>query len=188
MDTAFTGFKKETMARAAVTDAPMSFKVTVEIAKKLRGMSTDKAEKYLERVIKLQEPVPFTRYMNGLGHKPGALSAGRYPVKACTNVLKLLRQAVANAENQGLGSPLKIIHIVAQQAHKPMHQGTRRGLRMKRAHLEMVVMVTEESVKPKKAEKKQKEVKDAPSEPKTAAKPKAEKAEKKTKDVKHDGD
>jgi ribosomal protein uL22 len=149
---AFTSYNPERMARASLKDAAVSFKKSVEISKRLRGMMSDKAELYLEAVIAKKEPVPFTRYTGGAGHRRGMM-AGKYPVKAARSFLALIKQGVANAENKGLGTPLRIIHVMAQQASSPLHYGRQRGHAMKRAHVELVLAETEES---KRREKKQK--------------------------------
>jgi large subunit ribosomal protein L22 len=153
MEYAFTQFKKETMARAALRDQAISFKSSVMIAKKLRGMMSDKAIAYLDRVVEKKEAVPFTRFRDGAGHKPG-LGAGKYPIKAAMSFLSLVKLGVANAENKGLGTPLKIAHILANEGSKPMHPGRERGRAMKRTHLEVVLTETEESKKREKKVKK----------------------------------
>lgn len=167
---AFTTFDPKRMARASVRDASVSFKKSVELSKRLRGMMSDKAERYLGEVIELKSAVPFTRYTNGAGHRRGPMMAGKYPVKAAQQFLTLIKQGVANAENAGLGTPLKIVHVLAQPAASPRHAGRKRGLTMKRAHLELVLAETEES---KRHEKKQKRTERAE---KRAAEKAAEKA------------
>jgi len=144
------------MARAAARDAPISVKTSVEIAKWLRGAMSDKAERSLKEVIALRRAVPFTRACDHVGHRRGHLGPGKYPVKAASVFLALLTQCVANAESKGLGTPLKIVHLAAQQAATPAHYGRQRGLVMKRAHVELVLAETEES---KRREKREKRVK-----------------------------
>ena len=175
---AFSTFDPKRMARASVKDASVSFKKSVELSKRLRGMMSDKAERYLGQVIELKAAVPFTRYMNGAGHRRGDMMAGKYPVKAAQQFLQLLKQGVANAENAGLGTPLKIVHVMAQPAATPRHAGRKRGLTMKRAHLELVLVETEES---KRREKKQKKAKKTPE---TVAEKSATKVDEKKTDEK----
>ncbi len=166
----FTGYEPARMARASLKDAGISFKKSVELSKRLRGMMSDKAEAYLEQVVAKRQAVPFTRYTNGAGHRAGDMMAGKYPVKAASEFLALIRQGVANAESRGLGTPLRIIHIMAQPAATPSHYGRARGHAMKRAHVELVLAETEES---KRREKKQKRSEKAE---KRAAEKAAEKA------------
>jgi len=169
---AFTKYDPATMARAANRDVGISFKKSVMIAQKLRGMMSDKALAYLGRVQAQKEAVPFTRFRNGAGHKPGAMAAGKYPVKAAAEFAALLEQAVANAENKGLGTPLRIVHIVANEAARPLRAGRKRSQATKRTHLELVLVETDESKKrekrPKKAKKKEKEAPQEASAPKQA--------------------
>ncbi len=177
MKTSFTSYKPETMARAAFPDAPISFKTSIEVAKRIRGMMTDKAERYLEAVVAKKEAVPFTRFTNAVGHRKGAMAAGRYPVKAASVFLKLIRLGVANAENKGLGTPLRIVHISAQQASQPMHAGRRRGIAMKRTGLDLVLAETEGSKRQPRKAKKEKAVTTgaaSPAEPKKGASTNAE--------------
>jgi large subunit ribosomal protein L22 len=153
---AFPDYQPERMARAALKDAPVSFKKSIEVAKKLRGMMSDKAERYLEQVIALKAAVPYTRFVNGAGHRRGPMAAGKYPVKTAQHFLFLVKQGVANAENKDLGTPLKIIHIMAQPAATPPHHGRMRGHVTKRAHLELVLAETAESKRHEKKPKKEK--------------------------------
>jgi len=172
---AFTGYNPERMARASLKDAAISFKKSVELSKRLRGMMSDKAERYLEAVIAKKEPVPFTRYTGGAGHRRGMM-AGKYPVKAALSFLSLLKQGVANAENKGLGTPLRIIHVMAQQASRPLHHGRQRGHAMKRAHVELVLAETEESKRREKKQKRGEKREEAKQAPVVAEKPVTEKS------------
>ncbi|RME31727.1 50S ribosomal protein L22 [Candidatus Woesearchaeota archaeon] len=149
---AFATFKKETMARAQMRDAPISFKQAIELARNLRGMMSDKAERYLENVIALRQPVPYTRFTEGAGHKRG-IGAAKYPVKTAKAFKELLKAAVANAENQGLGTPLKIIHLLAQEGSRPLRPGRKRGTLMKRTSIEIVLAETDASRKQAKKPK-----------------------------------
>ncbi len=153
---AFTGFDTARMARAQVRDASVSLKKSLMIARQLRGMMTDRADAYLESVKALRTAVPFTRFRDGAGHRKGPMAAGKYPVKAAAAFLDLVRSGVANAEDKGLGTPLKIIHVTAQEGSRPIRPGRKRGQLMKRTHLELVLVETEASKKRKKQPKKAK--------------------------------
>lgn len=148
----FSGYKAETMARATRRSESISFKKSQELAARLRGMRSDKAERYLTQVIAKKQPVKFTKFMDGAGHKRG-MAAGKYPIKAASAFLELLKSGVANAENKGLGTPLKIQSVVAQQASRPAKYGRKRGRQAKRTNIELVLVETEES---KRAPKKPK--------------------------------
>ncbi|MBR9692380.1 50S ribosomal protein L22 [Candidatus Woesearchaeota archaeon] len=155
---AFQQFDKETMTRAMRVGESISTKASVELCNTLRGMRTDKALTFLDEVIAKKRPVRFTRFMDGVGHRKGPLAAGRYPVKTAGSFKQLIVSALANAENKGLGTPLKIINILAQEASRPVKYGRKRGRQSKRTNIEVVLVETEDSKrverKPKKGAKK----------------------------------
>jgi large subunit ribosomal protein L22 len=142
----------ETMARVVGRDLPISTKQSIEICKYLRGMELEKAKETLERVLAMKEAVPFTRFTEGAGHKRG-IGAGKYPIHACTEILKLLKSVESNSQNKGLGNT-KIIHISAQRAGQRWHYGRKRRRMMKRTHVEIVVEEIKGAKKPKKGDKK----------------------------------
>ncbi|RLG18049.1 50S ribosomal protein L22 [Nanoarchaeota archaeon] len=138
----------ENCAKAVGISLPISRKHGFAICKYLRGFALPDAKKFLEDVIRLKRPVPFTKFTNGLGHKPG-MAAGRFPVKASSYILKLLKSVEANAQVKGLSTANLIIkHIVAQKAPGVMRSG-RRQRNAKRTHIEVVV----EEVKKRRLEK-----------------------------------
>ncbi|HDD59885.1 MAG: 50S ribosomal protein L22 [Thermoplasmata archaeon] len=103
----------ETMAKALGRDLPISRKHAVEICRAIKGMDLEKAEEYLENVIKLKQPVPFKRYNRMVAHRKGkGFGPGKYPVKAAKYILKVLKDAESNAEYSGLDTDrLYIYHI-----------------------------------------------------------------------------
>ena len=82
----------------------ISPKHCVEICNAIRGMEVTKAKNYLEDVIDMKKSVPFKRHNRQVGHRKGqeGWAAGRYPVKAAEQVLKVLENAEANAEYKGM--------------------------------------------------------------------------------------
>ena len=72
-------------ARAVGANLPISTKVCYEIANAIRGRNVNKAIAFLERVVNMKEAVPYKRYNGDVGHKPGKMAAGRYPIKAATH-------------------------------------------------------------------------------------------------------
>ena len=138
----------ENCAKVVGISLPISRKHGFAICKYLRGVALPNAKKFLENVISFKQPVPFTRFTDGLGHKPG-MAAGRYPVKASVHILKLLKSVEANAQVKGLSTGnLVIKHIVAQKAPGVMRSG-RNQRSAKRVHIEIVV----EEIKKKREEK-----------------------------------
>nr|AJS11953.1 50S ribosomal protein L22P [uncultured archaeon] len=130
----------KTAAKAMGKDLPISPKVSIEICNYLRGKEIDAAIATLERVKEKRQAIPYKRFANGAGHKPGkGMAAGRYPVKASGEFLKILRNAKANAANAGLSGTLIITHIAAQRANEPFRAYAKERITFKRAHLEVVL-------------------------------------------------
>ncbi len=137
----------------------ISPKQSIEICSYIRGRSVGQAVMILDDAITKKKAIPFHKYTNGLGHKPG-IAAGRYPVKACTAIRRVIKSAEANAKNKGLSaSDLKIVHIAVQTAPKQWHYGRQRRSVFKTAHIEVVVAEVKGTVK-KTAPKKDVKEKD----------------------------
>ena len=154
------------MARALGRGLPISVKHGVELANAIRGMSAAKAKKFLEDVMKLDQPVKYRRFNDDLGHKTKCGPA-RYPVKTAEYFLGILKLAESNASFQGISiNDLKIIHLSVQKAAGRWHFGRKRRRKFKSAHVELVLEeCPPEGRKP--AAKKE-------NVPKQEAKPKAE--------------
>ncbi len=135
-----TPYEEKKMARAMGVSLPISAKKSVELCSFIRGKGLNKAMRLVQGVIDEKIAVPFRKYAKGgTGHKPG-IGPGRYPVKVCEDVLKLLKQVQANARNKGLDSAnLVISNILANKAGMAWHYGRQRRRRMKRTHIEVVV-------------------------------------------------
>ncbi|MEM0037693.1 MAG: 50S ribosomal protein L22 [Zestosphaera sp.] len=112
------------VAKAVVRDVPISLKESYEIFKVIRGMKLRDAENLLERVLRMETPLPYVRYKLSIAHKKGLSSTfprwkspvGRYPVKAVSEVLKLLKNVENNAENKNLDTErLYISHIAVHK-------------------------------------------------------------------------
>lgn len=107
---------EEKAAKAYGRELRISHKYAVEICRELRGKTLEKAKEFLEDIIEMRKPLPLRRFKKGVAHRRGLVRAyaGRYPVKAAKNVLKVLRSAEANAEYNGLDADrLYIKHISA---------------------------------------------------------------------------
>ena len=66
----------------------------------------------------MKRPIPFKRHDKKVPHRRSlsGFYAGRYPVKAAGEILKVLDQVEANSEFKGLLlDRLRIIHIAAQR-------------------------------------------------------------------------
>ncbi|MFQ5831138.1 MAG: 50S ribosomal protein L22 [Candidatus Thorarchaeota archaeon] len=89
-----------------------------EVCNAIHGMMLDKAIELLENVIEEKAWIPFRRHKKKRGHHSGMKkwAAGGHPVKASQNILKVLRNAEANADNKGLDiDRLRIIHAAANR-------------------------------------------------------------------------
>ena len=102
-------------ARAYGNELRTSWKNAINITHAIRGMKVRAAEKFLEGVIAIKTPVKMVRRNRKIASKPGVGKA-RYPVKSADRTLKVLRNAINNAEYQGL-DPDKMV-IIHAQAYK----------------------------------------------------------------------
>jgi len=128
----------EHMASAKSMNLPISTKQSVEISREIRYKSTSFAKDFMEHVIAMKKPVAFKRFNNDMGHKAG-MAAGRFPVKAASYFLKLLKSVEANAQDKGLNvSNLKITKVISNKASIPSGGGRNRH-GTKRTHIEIEV-------------------------------------------------
>ncbi|MBN1762288.1 MAG: 50S ribosomal protein L22 [Methanomicrobia archaeon] len=108
----------ETTARAMAYELHISPKHAHEVCKAIKGKKVEDAEAYLEEVLDMKAAVPFKRYKKRVAHRRGLEKwyAGRYPVKATAEILKLLRNARGNAEYKGLDTEaLRIWRVATKQ-------------------------------------------------------------------------
>lgn len=126
------------LAIAKALNLPVSTKHCIEICDSLRYKDVSYAKKFLEEVVELKRAVPFRKYVMNTGHKKG-MSTGKFPTKAASEVLKLLKSVEANAQFKGLNTgSLKITKLVANKASIPF-TGARHRTATKRTHLEVEV-------------------------------------------------
>lgn len=143
------------MARAAGRDLAISTKQSIEICNNIRQKHLKQVKRILEDAITGRKPIRYTRFNKNIGHKPG-MAAGRYPGKAATNILAVLKSAEANAQVKGLNTGnLYVVHISAQKAARPLHYGRQRGTAMKRTHIEIVLQEKARKNKEKKTYEQQ---------------------------------
>lgn len=101
------------VARAYGSEIQTSWKNAINIARAIKGMKARKAETYLEDVVALKQAVPFTTRNRKVAHKPG-MGPGRYPKKSAAETLKVLRNAINNAEYHGYDPEnMVIVHASA---------------------------------------------------------------------------
>ncbi len=126
-------------AKAVGSDLRVSWKDVTEIGRFVKEDSVKKALDKLERVTEEELPVPYTKFDSGVGHRSGN-KAGRYPVKAAEEVLKVLRSARDNAENEGLNADnLEVQEFITNQGSRFRTPKRHRGRQIKSAHVKIVV-------------------------------------------------
>ena len=144
------------MARAGGTSLPISTKHAIMIADFVRHKSVTRAKVMLEAVMKKEQAVPFTRFNSDRGHKPG-MAAGQFPIKAASEILKVIKAAEANAQMKGISGDLEIVHIAANRAARPLRYGRKSGVKSKRTHLDVVLAEgTKKEARKERVKKEQK--------------------------------
>jgi large subunit ribosomal protein L22 len=156
---------EDNIAKAVGREMEISTKQAIEVCNAIKKKSIDEARKILQAAIEEKKAIKFRRFTGGAGHRKG-IGAGKYPVKCCTDILRLLNQAAANASFKGLNPSNMIIKVlVPQRAGNRMHYGRQSRRKMKRTHLEMIleeqkeVKKTEGKKEAKKRTEKKQEVK-----------------------------
>jgi large subunit ribosomal protein L22 len=111
--------KGDTVAKAKANELNMSPKHSIEIAGFIRHKRVNDAIAYLNDVVKLKKALPFRYFNRNVAHKrglPGNWDAGRYPVKASKEYIRILESVKKNAEYLGLDAEnLEIIHASANR-------------------------------------------------------------------------
>lgn len=138
-------------------DLNISFKASVNVARAIKGMKIEDAMKYLDDVIAFKDFIPYVKFYKGAGHRSpigGKEGQGKYPVKICKEVLKLLRSAERNAEHKPEidTKNLIITHIQALQGptrRKLKPTGRRAIWTTKSTHIQIVLeeMKEKENIK-----------------------------------------
>lgn len=121
---------KKIAVKARGSDLRVHFKNTHEVGAAIKGMTLDRAQRYLQAVIEKREIVPFRRFKIGVKGKPQCsnwkVPVGRWPKKSCNFLLGLLKNAESNAEIRGLDTENLLVHHV--QVNKAV-RGRRRTFR-----------------------------------------------------------
>eukprot|EP01080_Neovahlkampfia_damariscottae_P002641 gene2641-3838_t len=108
-------------AKSRADNVRVSFKNTRNVATVLQGMSLRRSKKFLNNVLRHSEGVPLTRFMGGRGRHAQAKNHGTnicsFPTKSVYTMLKILRNAEANAKTKGLEpSTLFLSHVQCNRA------------------------------------------------------------------------
>lgn len=126
----------------AIANGPglvISSKSAIMICAYLRKRKLSAVKRILNAVIAKKEAIPFTRFTNGVGHRVGIPAAGRYPVKACDAILKLIESAEANAIDKGMTGELVVVELRANKGNAPMRQGRQSRREAKRTHVHVIL-------------------------------------------------
>ncbi len=108
----------EATAKAMAYELHISPKHAFEVCRALKGKKVEEAEKYLEAVLEKKVAVPYKRHKKKVAHRRGLNKwyAGRYPVKASAEILKVIRSAKSNAEYKGLDAEdMRIWHMATKK-------------------------------------------------------------------------
>ena len=107
----------ESIARAIGKELKISPKHSVEICRAIRGLHVEAAKQLLQDVIDMKKPVKFRRYNYAISHKKGN-GPGRYPVKACKAILKVVESAQENAANPNKKLNPDSMRVLTAAAHR----------------------------------------------------------------------
>lgn len=157
----FQNFDSATMARASTSNAVISMKKSVEVAREIQGMKVHVAKAFLERVVEQEQVVRYRRYNTEMAHRRGkGVMSGGFPVNVAKAFLLVLHNAQKNAENLNLGEELRVVSASARQGNSRYKMSRLSGRKMKSTNVEIVVAQAEEKkAKAKKSTKKTEEAK-----------------------------
>merc|ERR1712002_123000 len=127
--------KPKNPAKAALTRQSglrVSFKNTHATVKRLKGMSLERAKKFLKNVLARKECVPFFRFNSGVGQcsqaKQWKNNQGRWPAKSARYALDMLVNLENNAQFKGLDTEKMTV------SHTSIHRAPKMRRRTYRAH------------------------------------------------------
>jgi len=123
--------KKKDYALVKGNDLSISTKESMDICSMIRGKNTETAIKMLEEVIAFKRVVKMNK--REVPHQKGkGVMAGRYPINATKEFLRLVKQLNANAIVNGLEIEKCKIFCKADFASRPYKRG---GAKFKRTHV-----------------------------------------------------
>lgn len=103
-------------ARALRHDIDASFKDLSQVCGSISGKEVPKAVQLLESAKLGDVPILYRKFNKKCGHRSELGGRkGRYPKKSAGIVLEVLRSAMANAKNIGLGDKLVVRHASANK-------------------------------------------------------------------------
>jgi large subunit ribosomal protein L22 len=111
----------ERSVRCSGRELRISPKAATEICRAIKGMRIDDAKQFLEGVAAKKRPIAYRRYAKEVPHKSHSerWDAGRYPIKAAAQIIRLLEELQSNAEYKGLDvDRLRIVHAASHRGMK----------------------------------------------------------------------
>ena len=113
-------YDADRIAKASGRDLRIKPKHAREICATIKGMKIDQAKTFLEKVIRLEQSVPFRRHKKKQAHRHDLKEfkwyAGRYPRKAAAQIYEILSAAESNGEFKGLDvESCRIIHAATHR-------------------------------------------------------------------------
>ena len=107
-------FDKDGSAFARLEGVNASFKDLSAVCGNIRRKETDWVIEFLEKASKGEIPVRYRKHNKKLGHRRElGGKKGRYPKKAAKIILKVLKSAIANGLQKGLGETYRVFHASA---------------------------------------------------------------------------
>ncbi|MCX6777421.1 MAG: 50S ribosomal protein L22 [Candidatus Micrarchaeota archaeon] len=145
-------------ARSQLYDVDASYKDLCQVCSNVRGMTPEKALELLDKVTRLEFPIIYHSHSKHLGHRHElGGKKGRYPKKCSKLVIKLIKNALANASNRGLGEDLVIACCSANKLRtypRVASKGRWARANYETARIEMVLEESPESRKEFEQKKK----------------------------------
>lgn len=140
----------ETTSKASAREIPVKPKFAVNVCKAIRGKTVKQARTFLENVVAMKTPVPFTVHKRQVKHRKGGVGPGQYPVNVAAATLRVLNDAASNAEYKGLDPEnMYVWHTCAhrgapQPGIMPRAQGRATAWDKSTSHIEIVLKTKEE--------------------------------------------
>ena len=139
--------KDENLVFAVGRDLSISSKHSIEICSYIRKKPLKRVKAFLSNVVEKKEAVPFKRFNGDVGHRAG-MGAGRFPVKAASEILSVIKSAESNAKSKNMDLDLLYVyHCSAQRAATPMRYGRHSRRESKRTHVEIALKEHKKAVK-----------------------------------------
>ena len=125
---------KKDLAVANAYALRISPKYAFSICKVIKGKDPEKAIERLEEALKGKRAIPMSS--REVAHQKGkGMAGGKFPKKACSEIISVIKQIEANASVAGIENPI-ITLAKADKASAPFRRGGRKG---KRTHIHLEV-------------------------------------------------